>query len=211
LFSRLQFLEQRINYVQIPKTATSSIKHGFFNALYPEEQIPENIHRFFRKRKRKEFVPPPKDFFNFVVIREPVERFISAYVYSMFYKKRLTNHNIKGLPSDPDIHTFIKNFYLYRKIRFIRHHTRTILSVISEDYIKYFRIYPFDNLGELEADLRNWHPDLRFFKLPIKNTTNKNIALQIKKELTQNEKDFIYDFYKKDYELYLKHLRKGIS
>lgn len=156
-----------IGYLPLPKVANTSIKHTMyelengrrFTSTSPE--IP-HIHQYFRMNT----APIDGAAFRFVVIRDPIKRFLSAYANRVIHHKELSESYIraqldqKKKPEidmdtflyDPDLGEFIDNLANYQKVTSILVHTRPLCTLIA-DLGFFTKVYPFESLPDLVRDL----------------------------------------------------------
>lgn len=87
-------------FLEVPKTASSSLRNFLARELYDpsEDIITEYNHYNSRFIIRNKLVPSNAKFF--AVIREPLERQLSAYLYA--HSRLLNNYPISFLPEDVD-------------------------------------------------------------------------------------------------------------
>lgn len=156
-----------IGYLPLPKVANTSIKHTMyelengksFTSTGPE--IP-HIHQYFRMNKAS----IDEAAFRFVVVRDPIKRFLSAYANRVIHHKELSENYVRGqldrkrkpkidldtFSYDPDLGQFIDNLADYQKITSILVHTRPLCTLIA-DLGFFTKVYPFESLPELVQDL----------------------------------------------------------
>ena len=154
-----------IGYQPIPKAACTSIKELLFRAVTGAAFSPEvaeganHVHRYFDLRTRDVSAAD----FRFVVVRDPIKRFLSAFGNRVLHHKELSRAYVEGLGLvppldlegfvfDPDLAGFVERFASYRRIPTIDHHFRPI-SEFSAPLGAFDKVYPFEALGELVADL----------------------------------------------------------
>lgn len=154
-----------IGYQPIPKAACTSIKELLFRAVAGAAFSPElaeganHVHRYFDLRTRDVSAAG----FRFVVVRDPIKRFLSAFGNRVLHHKELSRAYVEGLGItpldlegfvfDPDLAGFVERFASYRRIPTIDHHFRPI-SEFSAPLAAFDKVYPFEALGELVADLQ---------------------------------------------------------
>lgn len=146
-----------IGYIDIPKCASTSMKQVFLHLDYGEnhlESLPNKLtsHNFYQKRKKNIDRAEVK----LLIIRDPVERFVSAYHNRVWKHQEITQDVINKLPfvyrfrlkPFPNIHQFIKHFEKYRKIDSIHWHLRSVTE-LTQNNIEYFtHIYKINQLDE---------------------------------------------------------------
>ncbi len=156
-----------ISYLPLPKVANTSIKHTMFELEHGGRFTQAatgaaHIHEYFRRHKAA--VSEGK--FRFVVVRDPIKRFLSAYANRVVHHRELSAENIQALAlqkkklkikpakfqPDPSPGQFVEMLDLYQRIPSILVHTRPVAPMI-EDLGRFTKVYPFECLAELEADL----------------------------------------------------------
>ena len=205
----INILDYKIGYFPIPKTACTSIKQALYlvdqGTNYSNEKDGRGgIHRYFNKNTREEQCDRFE--FSFVVVRDPIKRFLSAYSNRVTHHKELSHRYItRKFPKfadqlpyfDPGLGQFIDNFSQYFKIRPIKHHTQPVSHSLTKTNLQQFsKIYCMENLPSLEYDLSAIHGhDLKLERL---QTGGRKIPLR---DLSQQQMEFLLDYYQEDYEL----------
>lgn len=147
-------------YVPIRKVGTTSIRKAFralaretgdFEATYDR---PMSAYVRFRAR----------DCRTFVVVRDPVERFLSAYANRIHHHDDISAGAVDrsiarmlGLPRRPDIEEFCDRFQLYCLSNDkLRRHFRLQKAYLGSDLDWFDHIYRLDETDRLAADLSEW-------------------------------------------------------
>ena len=166
-----------IGYLPLPKIANTSIKHAIFEIESQTRYNPTNfegqyIHDYFRDRK----TPIDDAAFRFVVIRDPIKRFLSAYSNRVIHHHELSGAVIQAssenqlsseinpekFSADPTLSNFIENLVIYQKIPSILTHTCPQSTLIHNLGI-FSKVYKIEALSELEDDLSKiTHKPIRF-------------------------------------------------
>lgn len=213
-------------YKFIPKVACTSIKNALIKA---EGMVSSNRLGVVKKIKKKPWgisnirvrrLKPNahkvvnRSFLNdlddyqqrFLVVRDPVKRFISAYRNRVGEHRALSEENIKwknpelytNFPSfRPSLSEFIQNFDTYEKVHQIKHHTKPFAEFLDGMDLSYFTdVYPLEDLGSFEERLSNIYGTQVSF--PKMQTKGFNVGL---KDLSRSELDKVINLYDKDYEL----------
>ena len=185
-------------YVPIPKCACTSLKHFFYTLNYDQSVYEGNIHNFYPTALFKE-LPNFDDLNAFTVVRNPIDRFISAFTDRVLNHRELKK---KFLPNEVPINVTLKMFIehfdiYYESIPQIKHHFRPQSDFIGIDKNKYVKIFSFDNFKEIPSFL-----DLPKNQLPHKkkNPMFKNQTSFF--DLEQQELKFLKKFYEIDYDIY---------
>lgn len=156
-----------IGYLPLPKVANTSIKHTMFELEHGTKfnqaaTGAAHIHEYFRRHK----AAVGEAGFRFVVVRDPIKRFLSAYANRVVHHRELSAENIQALASqkrklkikparfqpDPDPGQFVEMLEQYQRIPSILVHTRPVAPII-QDLGLFTKVYAFERLAELEADL----------------------------------------------------------
>lgn len=198
----------RIGYFNIPKVASTSIKKALYGA---EEKRPflgedqdRNAHQWFSKKRKK--VNSDACDFTFVVLRDPVKRFLSGYSNRVGHHRELSENYIRGkhpelideLPAfNPDLDQFIAQFDRYLQVSTIRHHFEPVSNLLTRKQLDRFdRIYRIEDLGELEKDLSRLLED--DIKLTKAQTGGKKVHIS---SLPREQVERLIDLFRQDYEL----------
>jgi len=155
-----------IGYRPIPKVASTSLRNALYKLGTGRRYKGENgetaswrVHSYFRERHAD--ISGAQ--FRFVVVRDPIKRFLSGYANRVIASKELSREFIGKLPIasrldldkfpyDPDLPTFIRQFETYRQIPTIAHHFRPQAEfMVSAD--RFDRIYPIEGLDQLSSDI----------------------------------------------------------
>ena len=170
-------------YVPIRKVGTTSIRKAFRAlAKGPGDHLatydrPMSAYVRFRARGCR----------TFVVVRDPVERFLSAYANRIHHHEDIaasrTHRAIAtalGLSPRPDIEEFCARFRLYTLSNDkLRRHFRLQAAYLGDDLGWFDHVYPLAETDRLAADLSDWSgrrvtferlqtggPTLRFADVP---------------------------------------------
>ncbi len=198
-----------LGYKDIPKVACTSIKEAIYELqtgnVFDRKEAGTHIHQYYAKKK--------KDLagvdFKFIVLRDPIKRFLSGYSNRVTHHNELSfeylsNHKHssakilldKGSILNPGIGQFIEFFDDYYQTPSIHHHLRPVTEILDGDLEFFNKIYILENIRELEEDISNLSK--KIFKLPKSQTGGKKYS---HKELNSQQMDYLIDFYKEDYKL----------
>jgi hypothetical protein len=200
--------KRSIGYQDIPKVACTSIKHALYQLRtgrkFSREEVGMHIHQYFGREYRS----ISNANVRFIVLRDPVKRFLSAYSNRVGHHKELSKKFLEKsqngrlllekneLMTNPSLENFIKYFKDYQTIRSINHHTKPIVSFGIGDLNFFTHIYKIEELKLLEADISTLYNTT--FKLPRLQT--EGIKYKVS-DLSKEELSFLFDFYKEDYAL----------
>jgi len=192
-----------ISYIPIPKNCSSSIKSYMHELIFAKPFVPFkkhtgkmlHIHSFFESdyklnNHRETIFKKSSDEISFVVFREPVRRFISAF------RNRVISHgefqcNKKKFDINDFVDDLEKNINSHESLM---HHMSSQISWTGRDLSIFDLVYDREDTWQLNTLLKK-----------ITNTKNEFSKLQIGgpwielKQLTQKSLFKLIDFYKDDY------------
>lgn len=194
-----------VGYQFLPKVACTSIKHSLYTAtegkkFTREENEGKSVHRYFKERLQD--ISGCE--FRFVILRDPIKRFLSAYSNRVCFHKELSQdfikHRFPDMEKDipifsPGLGQFIDHFDTYKKVGPIHHHCKPTSDWLTD--LSYFtHVYSFEQIKDAQTDLSNHMNTVVEF--PRLQTGGRKIKLA---DLSQAQLDFLFDYYAKDYEL----------
>jgi hypothetical protein len=196
-----------IGYQPIPKAACTSIKEMLFRMTVGQPFSPalaegaRHVHNYFTQRHRDVSAAA----FRFVVVRDPIKRFLSAYSSRVLRHRELSREKLSGLqldpaldwedfPFDPDLETFVERFDLYSRIPTIAHHCRP-LSEFCASLAAFDKVYPFERLRDMAADLQ------RLTGLPAELPHSQKASRIPLTQLPPKAFDRLVELYAADYEM----------
>ncbi|MFC2950289.1 sulfotransferase family 2 domain-containing protein [Marinicaulis aureus] len=191
----------KIAYFPIPKNACTSLKWLFYELIYGapfDSQHPlGTIHKFFRGGTMLAHNPNYADRCKVVVIRDPIQRFISAYRNRILYHQDVASlYAEKGLSEAPEINQFVDDLEFYmRRSRVTNHHFGLQSLYLTGDFSFFDKIYPIEQLGELVAFLSDTVG--RPLELPRKQAGGPKVTLQ---DLSPESFAKLLAFYDADYQ-----------
>jgi Sulfotransferase family len=160
-----------IAYFPVPKVACSSLKHLFF-FLEHGRKFENSIDSAGKKHHIHNSVYPTlntseddwscaANMHRIVVVRDPIDRFISAYRNRVMFYKELSRTKIDkgkaqtlGAKADPDLNEFIDHLELYRTLSpVIKHHTDPQSYFVGHTLDYFNKVYRFEELETLASDL----------------------------------------------------------
>jgi hypothetical protein len=204
----INILDSKIGYFPIPKVACTSIKEFMYQvenqAAFSPQGKDVHVHAYFGKRLSGKKLASYE--FCFVVIRDPIKRFLSAYSNRVTHHKELSRDFIfseypqyaEQLPFfDPNMEIFIDHLEEYLQIEVIKHHIEPVSEHIAATHLHQFsKIYPLENISSLECDLSEiLGRDVKFGR---SQTGGRKISLG---ELSLIQMKTLIDYYKEDYQL----------
>jgi len=153
-----------IGYQAVPKVACTSLKLALYRAATDQafDDVGAaldrgHVHEYFNRRAQDISGAP----WRFIVVRDPVRRFLSAYANRIVQLRELSaealarsplRHQAGALTPDPDIEAFIAGFATWRRVPTIEHHFAPMAGVISP-LAAFSRVYVFEELDTLCRDL----------------------------------------------------------
>lgn len=164
------FLEaHRLCYLSAPKVACTSLKtmffeieNGFAFRAFRANGEWRHIHNVCYPTIRFPKLPRRRiaDWTRIAVVRDPVERVLSAYGNRVCHHRELSEQAAGrrlrelGLPPDPDLDTFLDNFAAYRKAHHaVTDHLRPLTAFLGNEPGYFTRLYRFDDLPRLAGDV----------------------------------------------------------
>jgi hypothetical protein len=204
-----------LGYFDLPKCASTSIK----SALHLEEYgFPfedrkrstarggkKNIHGFLNREIQGELSSAQH---RIIVVRDPVERFLSAYASRVtghmelsetkVKQKYLNQHNFDepGFIFNPGIGQFLEYLPRYLQVRPIEWHLRPLAEHLPQGLDQFTRVHLIKRLDLVQAHLSEiYGKDIR---LPHLQTVGQHVSI---KQLSSSQLEQIIDFCQSDYEL----------
>jgi len=184
-------------FIQIPKNASSSIFNRLSNTTDLQNQ---GNHTTFFDDMQNQDSELFESYFSFAIIRNPYDRFISAYEFASLddsFVKLNFNEFVKKCENNGN------NFYLQEPIYFIPQYKYiTIKNIILVD-----EIIKFENLNEEWVKISKKINTLHNFT-PIKetleviNATPHKMNKNWKDYYNEETKEIVYNLYKKDFEIF---------
>lgn len=204
--------EHNLAYIPVPKTGCTSLKTLFFEVengrpfqgfkrsgreyhvhdVYPSLLFADLPHKRLRTMER------------FLVVRDPVARFLSAYSNRVVHHGELSERYAggklakRGLPYNPSLSEFVENISGYRDaIQVIEHHVRPLVDYAGLDADYYAKVYPISQIGD--------------FAQFVRERTGKDVALQrlqtggpkiTADALSPKELEVVRELYADDFKVY---------
>lgn len=158
-------------YFPLPKAACTSLKTYFYavaqgEAFAPHREADGRMVHIHNKIFSRPFVEHGLNgrlatCHRVAVIRDPVERFVSAFVNRVLFHKELTAAALNTpvarameLAPDPPFELFVKRLEEYRLASWsIRHHTDPASYFLGPDLEYFHRIYKFEEIDQLQIEI----------------------------------------------------------
>jgi hypothetical protein len=205
-----------IAYYPTPKVASTSIKmvlyeieHGTRWVNYQDDGGQWwHIHNAWMKDEPTPFhvLPDDASLFKFAVIRDPIERFLSAFGNRVHHHQELSERILSaspdtaslGLLPNPDLETFIERLDDYCAVSVsIHHHVRPQTDFIGTSLDYFDEIYKFTEITRIAENLSEIvdhavdmpHEQQKGLKLDPANVSSQHI-------------ETLTSFYKQDYDVF---------
>lgn len=166
-----------------PKTGSTTFKYFLYEAEHGQAFERENRHIHIWARKNR--IAPVKDCkYRLILIRDPIERFISCYNNKVLQMRLLDNMEIGPLSLSnaerefpyPSFDEFVDNFPEIRKVPVINHHTKPISEFLgTRDLDVFSEVFTFDQMDNLAER--------------INQITDANVALSHRQNSANNDWD----------------------
>lgn len=207
--------QYKFSYYPVPKCACTSLKllafkieNGFDFRGFRVNGVEKHVHSFyvslpFERSKKME----RPDHFRFTVVRDPIDRMISAYSNRVLHHNELSEARIRfgggdaDLMPRPDISTFIDNLERYRAAdESIRHHTDPLTAFIGHDADYFDKIYAQRELAELVK----WLAERTGAAQELEHAQRGSKDIK-RSDLTEEQIHRLKDFYADDYRVFGKY------
>ena len=154
-------------YFPIPKVASTSIKHVFYQLETGQTFVPHangqgDIHRLYRSRiiARRDYAKAA-GLWKFAVFRDPVRRVISAYSNRVMFHSGLEKRvyasakaRLLRVSLRPDLNEFCLKLDRYRLLSgSLRHHTRPYCEFVGHDLAWLDDVFAIERLADLARAL----------------------------------------------------------
>lgn len=192
-------------YVPMPKCGSTTIKAYILDATQRLKTI--NPHQFFDNPFFKTSEKKISDYFGyykFVVLRDPIERFLSYYNHNILVKNSLSESFNKrsvvfGLNTRPEINELISRWDQYCFVfNDFKHHSLPQAAYLGHDLSTFDDVFLLDQIENLLSKLT---VILGTEKLPIHLMKSDKPVADLYHELTHDSLQLLSNIYKDDYEL----------
>lgn len=159
----------KLFYASVPKVACSSIKRMFFEiengrafegAFNSSDK--RSIHRLYPGLLRGHFPEDEiADFRRLTLVRDPVERFLSAYSNRVVHHQELSKEAVrkagwlKRLKPHPDLAEFADRLEKYMVVPDIHNHCRPMVDRLGTDTGYFHAIYDISQMDAFLDDVSN--------------------------------------------------------
>lgn len=160
----------KVAYYATPKVACTSIKELLYEldsgrdpkTLCDREGRRIHIHEVYGSNpNRGRWNRVARAYWSFVVVRDPVDRFVSGYRNRICHHRDLEREASRklrwlGLSYAPDFDDFVRRFSLYFRLsKAVKHHFRPQRDYIGRVISRVDRVYRIEDLEILTKDLQN--------------------------------------------------------
>ena len=207
--------KHRLIYWPIPKNACTSFKWAFYKLEHGHTNFPKHgdgIHAQFRAYPNGGKWPffTAWRCFSFIVVRDPIERFVSAYRNRVLHHRALSqtslDPNLQQACID-DINFFIENFEaVSESSREVLHHFRPQTDFVANVVGRVDRVVEISNVPNLVAEIQARCPE---FEVPRKQVS-EGLFKEHKFELTDKSLEKLNMLYRQDYEMLGPYLKKSL-
>jgi tetratricopeptide (TPR) repeat protein len=201
----IELPQLKLAYCPMPKCASSTIKSVFYKVETGETTINPHPHYnnpFFKTQQKT--IQEYYEYFKFVVIRDPVKRFLSYYSKNILDSKSLESHYggksfAFGLDCVPDINFFVDHLedYIYTFID-VRHHTLCQHAYLGDSLDAYDFVCRLEEFDKLVAKLNQVTGQALEFPQLMKS---KESISNLFPALSLRSLEKLIDYYAKDYEV----------
>ena len=148
------------------------------------------------------------NFTKICLIRDPIQRLVSAYTNRVKHHKELSEKIINSYDLNPDFANptfgkFLENYFVYRKVESIKHHTDPLYKFIGANPSFYDKIFNINKINEFSDYLNEkFNIEYTIPKLQLGGGGSKSINI----EEFKNNRPSIYKKLEKitakDYQIY---------
>lgn len=198
--------DKKLALFTVPKGASTSLKHLIYRLEYGEvchEYFDEERGRFWGVHDKYPHIVFSNDrvdnsYRKIAVVRDPVDRFLSAFQNRVPDRRTRKSLVDSGLPSDPDMKFYIANLEKYLKaVPDLRHHIRPMVDWLGEDPTYYDEIFSIREAEKLVVELNGLYGET--YELERRQLSQRPIT---KIAIGEAEQDWIRKEYAKDYEAF---------
>lgn len=194
-------IDNKVAYWETPKCASRTVMGYGYLLRYPEsyinssEMFLSNNYTYAKIRKEsKKWMKNTDDYpIRFCVVRDPVDRFISAFSNRILFRRMIPS----GMKIN--IHSFIETFdnpEYYEAYTDIKHHLLSQVYYLGNNPDFYTHIFNMSQINSLKSLIEE-NSGVRLPELTL-NVSDKSS----KPWISPSEIQWIKDKFKKDYEIY---------
>lgn len=205
--------KEKVFYAAVSKIACTSIKLAFYQL---ENEVPfqpflvngkwKSIHNIGYRSLLRDFYPEGRiaSFFRVALVRDPVDRFLSAYGNRVMHHRELSVQKAGealtqlDLAPTPDLDLFVDRYEDYLQAHpSILFHTRPMVDFLGPDPSYFSRLYTLRQMDAFAADISERTG--RDLVIGRHQTGGPKLARQ---DLTKARLDKVKSLYEKDYASY---------
>ena len=204
-----------LGYFDLPKCASTSIKSALhleeFGFPFEDQKRSSarggklNVHAFMKRKFSGDFSSAKH---RIIVVRDPVERFLSAYASRVTGHMELSETKVAqryknehsfdepGFIFNPGVGQFLDYLERYLQERPIEWHLRPLAERLPQGLDQFTRVHFIKRFDLLEADLSEiYDKDIR---LPRLQTVGQKVSI---KQLSSSQLEQVIEFCRSDFEL----------
>ena len=144
-----------------------------------------------------------KSYYKFCVVRDPVDRLISAYNHRVLAEREIKNNKNISIKSNPTFFEFVNNLNTYRRIPVINHHVSPMCRWLGTNANYYDKIF---KLRDINTHIIPLLESKCGHKLAIDMSVNSSPHVIKRINISKDLEKKIKSIYKKDYNIFGKYL-----
>lgn len=201
-------VENKVAYHFVPKCASRTILTYAYIVKNPDKYdlIKENLYpyknnyEFLKETTKQWFKRTHRYPINFCVIRDPVDRFLSAFVDRMkrierwSYMKDYSISKFIETIDDPEYNS--EDSYVHHPYKDAKFHMNPLIKFLGEDPSIFTHIFNIKQMNEIKILIEE-QSGVKLPELVLNSSANME-----KPVLTQSQIEWIKKRYQKDYEIY---------
>lgn len=199
--------QHKLLYMPLPKSGCTTIKKllWYMDSGFP---VKGDIHNAFYTEDFNNLLQiltddKVKSYYKFCVVRDPVDRLISAYNHRVLVKGEIRDNPQISITSDPPFFEFVNNLEKYRSIPVIDHHVSPMCRWLGTDANYYDKIY---KLRDIDTHIIPLLESKCGHNLTIDMSVNSSPHVIKRLDISKDLEDKIKSIYKKDYDVFGKYL-----
>lgn len=201
--------EHKIAYWPVPKNACTSLKYAFYKLRTGDEFVPFRINNHYLYHihsvfPSKRFKKPnlSQGWKKIAIVRNPVDRIVSAYCNRILYHNDLGRHKAtlaeQGLTHQPDFASFIENIEAYRQVsQKIKDHTDPQIDYLGEDASFFDYVTNIKGISNLPDILQ-----CKTLDIPRKQDGGGEYKKEILNSMGKSLESRIKEMHRRDYEVF---------
>jgi Sulfotransferase family len=201
--------DQKIAYWPVPKNACTSLKYAFYRLRTGKDFVPLRVKNHYLYHIHSVFPSKPfkkpdgvEGYKKLAIVRNPVERIVSAYCNRILYHNDLARHkavlNRQGFSHQPDFTNFIKNIEIYRKVsQKIKDHTDPQVNYLGNNASFFDYVSNIKGISNLPNILQCQNLDI-----PRKQDGGGEYKKQVLNSMDKSIEEKIREMHYCDYEVF---------